>query len=594
MVEDGALFITVNLGRRGCNKVIPNFEFDKISRNLSFLLLQDIMQRHVPTLYPHPEQDIQNPDDPGDPHEPYWGVRRPPYNTPSTSSLRGRLKPRKHPSSYTLNDTNTNLSDTPRPVAKYSDIYSQFLRRYRSDPGSEDPHDDPDRHYVQRGLGQLVDAGDSDDEDPNLISATGGEAIDRITNLDLDDNQPANAQQRERLGWQTMLASVLSGDVLKSEKTRIAVALESSAEAQNSIHLNIWLGIRAKFHGTSEADEKRVLEERRLRAVDPIIEEIMSFRVDSTNATFALKQVNALMRRLEVAQSLYPNLKSFHMDKPASTNPEFHARCDTLTTWSTLLTSLRRQIALLRRWTGSDTLDVTQPNTNAEVAIGSNPAHLVKVGPAEIVDGTSFVERVLKEESMQRTFEKGFLRTVHSFIGAARDAQVNLSVHWKQMNLPTFENELVPLISFPTKLAQAGLCVILNHVQKLNDPDVMIIDQVTEDLKLNIGLACTLKRQYEAFLAPAPCGNWNLPQCISEDYDATILDALLMLFQLIHWKLKNYANGIYFKETDVLEAQWATFNDVSMTVAGGSALVAEQLWCVLISYHQFFLTDVFQ
>ena len=33
-----------------------------------------------------------------------------------------------------------------------------------------------------------------------------------------------------------------------------------------------------------------------------------------------------------------------------------------------------------------------------------------------------------------------------------------------------------------------------------------------------------------------------------------------------------------FKETDVIEAQWATFNDVSLTIPGGASLVAEQLW----------------
>jgi mitogen-activated protein kinase kinase kinase len=408
--------------------------------------------------------------------------------------------------------------------------------------------------------------------------------IDRYSALPLEaePTRPASLEERERLEWQTMLASVLDGDVLKSEKTRIAVALDSSAEEQNNLHLNIWLGIRAKFHGRSEEEERKRLEERRLRGVDAVVEEILAFRVKTTpgeqDTMVALKQVNAVLRRLDMAQSLYPNLKSFHADKPETTKPAFDTRCDTLNTWSSVLISLRRQINLLRRWTGSETLDVTQPNTNVEIPIGSHPARFVKHGPTKIADETSFVERLLKEESIQRTFEKGFLTTVHAFIGAARDAQVNLSALFKDMNLPTFERELVPLISFPTKLAQAALRVRLDYVQKLKDPDVLIIDQMTEDLKLGIGLACTLKRQYEAFLAPDPGGKWNLPQCISEDYDATILEALSTFFRLIHWKLKSGAKGIYFKETDVLEAQWATFNDVSMTTTGGSSLVAEQIW----------------
>ena len=176
------------------------------------------------------------------------------------------------------------------------------------------------------------------------------------------------------------------------------------------------------------------------------------------------------------------------------------------------------------------------------------------------------------------TFAKGFMTTVHQLIGSARDAQVNLADIFRDMKLPSFELELVPLISFPTQLALASLQVLLDYSKKLKDPEVLIIDQMTDDLKLNIGIACTLKRQYEAFLSPDPDGKWNLPSCISKDYDKVVLEALSFMFKLIHWKLKSGAKDIYFKETDVIEAQWPIFNDVALTVPGGASMVAEQLW----------------
>ncbi|KAF9569865.1 hypothetical protein CPC08DRAFT_623078 [Agrocybe pediades] len=400
--------------------------------------------------------------------------------------------------------------------------------------------------------------------------------------LETDPIQPASQQERERLEWQALLASVLSGDVLKSEKTRIAVALNSQGDEQTNSQLTLFLAIRAKFHRRSIEEEKKKLEERRLRTVDGVINEVLNFRVSDPppgqdRLSTALSEVTALLHRLDVVHSLYPSLKAFYLDKPAASQSAFQARNDTLNTWFTILTTLKHHFALLRRWTGSDTLDVNQPFTSNEVPISGGGPSQVNAHNMEIADGTSFVERLLKEESMQLTFEKGFLVTVHAFLGSARDAQVNLSSLFKEMNLPTFENELVPLISFPTKLAQACLRLRLDYVQKLKDPDILIIDQMTEDLKLSIGLACTLKRQYEAILAPDPDGNWSLPQCISEDYDSTILEALITFFKLLHWQLKSGAKGILFKETDILEAQWATFNDVSITTPGGSCLVAEQL-----------------
>ena len=77
-------------------------------------------------------------------------------------------------------------------------------------------------------------------------------------------------------------------------------------------------------------------------------------------------------------------------------------------------------------------------------------------------------------------------------------------------------------------------------------------------VKINLGLACTLKWQYEAFFAQAQ---------ESGIYCAASVTTMMVqsskpypFFKLIHWKLKS---GIYFKETNVIESQWATFNDVT-------------------------------
>lgn len=544
---------------------------------------------HQPSLFSLEEQDSNDGD------EPDWvppPIPRPHSSTPSmhsssvNTSLRSRGKGRQSRNNFSSGSASNTIStnyNPPHNHPKYSDIYSQFVKRYRSEPGlDDDPRNDPDSNYFQRGLGQLIDAGDSDDEDLNRSSL--GDVFDRFSALMLESDpiEPATVEDRQRLEWQTMLASVLDGDVLRSEKTRIAVALDSSSEEHNNIHLNIWLGLRAKFAGRKETEERRRIEERRMRTVDSVIEEINSFKLkdDERDPIIALQQVNSLLCRLEAAQSLYPTLKAFYADKVAASEPQFQARCDTLNTWSTVLMSLRRHIALLQRWTGSELLDVTKPIASIDVYPRLQANGFSKQTP----DCGTFIERVLKEDSIQKTFEKGFLTTVHSFIGTARDAQVNLSSLFQEMNLPTFETELVPLISFPTKLAQACLRVRLDYVQKLKDPEVLIIDQVTEDVKISLGLACTLKRQYEAFLAPDPEGKWNLPRCISEDYDTTILEALSIFFRLIHWKLKSGIKGIYFKETDVIDSQWATFNDVSMTVIGASVVVAEQVWCAYYFY----------
>ncbi|THH04096.1 hypothetical protein EW146_g10266, partial [Bondarzewia mesenterica] len=124
----------------------------------------------------------------------------------------------------------------------------------------------------------------------------------------------------QTLEWQTMLASVLDGDVLKSEKTRIATALASSDQESNNIHINIWLEIRVKVRGKTEEEERKKLEECRLRTVDHVVHEVLAFHAKdiytaADPGAAALGQVNEVIRHLDVVHSLYPNLKVFQLDK---------------------------------------------------------------------------------------------------------------------------------------------------------------------------------------------------------------------------------------------------------------------------------------
>ena len=559
--------------------------------------------RHTPSLYPHAEDGV---DKVGE--EDHWpgtsmrhnsnGVNSPPsssrpkYKLKSNASYSSPFSP--SPGSVASGSDVTSAS--PRNAPVYSNIYSKFVQRFRNTE-TTDKHlkDDPDIHYFQRGLGQLNDGGESEDEELASNRALPGvDPHERFSPIPEPESlNTVTPQERERLEWQIMLASVLDGDVLKSEKTRIAVALDASVE--HNRQLDIWLGIRARLRRRSESEEKKRLTERRLRTLDPVINEILSFRFEPgaetdpfSRSALATTLVDGLLKRLEFAQSLYPSLKAMYSDKPIITEAEFQIRCDALIAWYTIGTRLRVQVVRLRKWTGSDSLDVTQPYTTAEVPIGSHP-HRPPVsspkGTTDHADPSTFVERVLKEVSLQETFERGSLTTLHTLISQSRETLINHAPMFRKMNLPGFENELVQIVSFPSRLMEASIRVRLDYASKVKDPEVLIIDQLLEDFKVSIGLACTVKKEYQRLLAPVPEGNWTLPRCIPATYDDAILDALRFFFKLIHWKLKSGSKGTYFKETDVLEAQSNVFTEVSTATEEGSLLVAEQLWYDFITSH---------
>lgn len=335
--------------------------------------LSSFMRRHIPTLYAHPEHENG---DTGGEDETQWAastIHRPsPYGSSpgltTTVTSKPRMKQRS-PTSFTASPTIRmhSSNNMPSSSSRYPDMYSQFVKRYRSRPGTfYDSQDGPESSVLHRAPGQFLDD-ESDEDRPG--SSHGLDARERHSSPAVENDilEPKTVQERERLEWQSMLASVLDGDVLRTEKSRIQVALMNSPESRNSRHLDIWLGIRAKLRGRQVEDERRNLEERKLHLVDRVIGEIMHFRVvDSPGSPSALHQVNVVLHHLDKIHSFYPHLKAFYVDKPTAAESSFQTQCDTLITWSNVLSSLRQQINLLRKWTGSETLDVTAHSTSTE------------------------------------------------------------------------------------------------------------------------------------------------------------------------------------------------------------------------------------
>ncbi|KAL7410096.1 hypothetical protein BDY24DRAFT_400753 [Mrakia frigida] len=526
-------------------------------------------------------------------------------------------------------------------------------------------YDDPDKNYFQTGLGQLLDGNESDDDNlagapgfmngfsgagvgvrkfvgvsegggtlpgigpissaPHFFPTTGpsGGGISSATSRPhghlsgaLSPSTVAdlasNPEGRERLEWQTMLSSVLSGEVLRSEKTRIGGEKPNSEVLRNEMGSNIWWGIRARLRGRTAEEETQRVEQRRERTVDMILEEVNSFKVvdvingldskleeDESSAPTptsllpgastptpsstptpllpsppsAFDQVLAILSKLSHAESLYPHRGSLRRAKPLYDSPDFQRRVEALVSWSNVVLSLRTQIGILQKWTGSEDLDVKKVDAEEPILGTAQGGYLDEEKP---VRPPTFVERVMKEDSLQRTFEKKTLSDLYALISSAKSTYLEHSDIFQTLNLPPYQAELTQLISFPTQLMEESLKVRLAYALKVADPTVIVIDQLTEDFRLGIALACTIKKQYGAVIEPDANRKWILPECIRESYDEVLLQSLQFFFRLLHWKLKSGSKAIYFRETEILEAEWEFLTESAETVRGGDLIVAEQ------------------
>lgn len=427
---------------------------------------------------------------------------------------------------------------------------------------------------------------------------------------------------RERLEWQSMLASVLGGEILKGEKSRIGGERPTSETYRKEVGEALWWQIRARLRGRSEEEEKRRVKARKERTVDAILEEVQHFRVDipdhlkatgltheirtpdglSSHPTdraselrdveeemsaedYAIEKILTTLSKLSLAESLYPHEQAMRAEKPLYNSADIQAKIDAMSAWSTLVRMLHSSLVRLQKWTGSKELDVTQRNTTSEKPLVNPSSRRTSAVGDHAADDSTFIERILKEDSITNIFSKRAITDLYSAIYMARETVIEHSPMFIELGLSRFSrgfrNELVMLIAFPARLIIEALRVRLDAVTKLVDPSVYAIDDMIDNFRQTLHLACQIKERYLQIVEPNDEKHWKIPHCIGDEYDEVILDGLRTFFKLLHWKLKSGSKAIYFKETEVLEDEWEFLYTVAEAVEGGDIVVAEHFWSVL-------------
>ncbi|GAA5917268.1 hypothetical protein JCM8208_006845 [Rhodotorula glutinis] len=518
-----------------------------------------------------------------------------------------------------------------------------------------DAEDDPDRLYYSKGLGRLDSDEDSEGDDSDVLGEVDlGWGIDETEENDFgeaeDDEHPGrpeltsfsstyrrptasfdlhppdyvppydeqedgdatgseddSPETKARFEWQHMLNNVLSGNVLKSEKTRLSTASLSGTKSLKNGFVDgfssgrrqrayaIWLLLRAKVRGRTADEESRFLEEARAR-VDDVIDEVAKFRVvdlqqedggiqidSATRQRNAADQVASLLKRVDWCESLWPSRRALSLEKERFTEDEIVRRLDALRTWQQITRRLKVTVGILRKWTGGEWEKLSAPASvdDGTSAAGSGPSGSTPppglyaagaAGPPGTERG--FVAVIVREDSLSRTFEKRILTDLATLVDTAKAAVIELQASFTAMNLPGFTDDLSRLAIFPSRLAQEALRTTLDSVANVHDPTVVLIDQLTNDLRKGLEVACQIKRQYTELATPDAEAGWALPERV-EGYEETLLATLRFFFKLLHWKLKSPSKAIYFKETEIVENEWGFLSGVTEEIDGGDLLVGE-------------------
>jgi len=477
--------------------------------------------------------------------------------------------PARRPQQFSLNSNKHRNSSTTRsrprnPNAEYRAQEKAYVQRIRQ----ENEQDDFFADVRTPSLGYSTES-DSDDESPSTAEYADNDPYDQETLLYYgnDDMQPSVEElkipaNRERLEWHSMLASVLTGDVVKQEKKRLIGSTEQQGDS--TLKAEIWLGIRAKVTGRSLQAQRRLVDDKRT-GIRPELESIITFEVQGATEAgqTAAAQVAEIVRKIENIESLFPTRQVLEQAHPRAASQAYKDASDAVFAWNNTTELINTEMSILKKWVGNDELDFSKPRARS-----SEDHHLT--------DESSFIDRILKEDGLKSLQgETSLLVALEKVIHKAKATLIANAQGFADRHLPPYIEELLTLINFPSRLLQEIIRVRLSYAKKIKDPSqqgVMMAEQMITQFQILLTLAGKIKESYIIISRPEP--GWDLPPCIEENFDVVVLDALKFYFKMLNWKLS--ANKNTFKEAEILEQEWEFSNKLGRQLEGGDVETAEQ------------------
>ncbi|KXS17866.1 hypothetical protein M427DRAFT_121535 [Gonapodya prolifera JEL478] len=403
---------------------------------------------------------------------------------------------------------------------------------------------------------------------------------------------------QERLEWQSMLTSVLTGEVIRSEKDRfnpqapthrpppvppppaeplfpflpppvppaVANSLEAHSmlppQAKRNYHADqrtaIWFGVRAKVRDRTETEERWWVEQARRSVVPGAVKNVLEFEVkdeeDDGGGRSPYQQVVDVLTLVDLAESLFPTRRHLIAYYPDFASLQFTYNVDALVSWLAVTRSLKTQVHVLRSWTNSETI---------------------------LSADRVFIERILKESGVKGTFEKRIMTILSGLVRRAKDAMVSNAQAFSKMKLPVNMDDLSQLAAFPGSLMEEILRVRLEYAEVLMRPrdGSSAIGEVIEDFGITLGFTARIKRETLFINAPAP--GWHITSSLSSTYDTTFLSSLRFYFRLLGNRLKLSTEGAFFKEVEALEGEYDFITGVVAPWCKGADVEAAEEFCAL-------------
>lgn len=392
---------------------------------------------------------------------------------------------------------------------------------------------------------------------------------------------------KERTEWQAMLSNVLTGEIFRSEKSRLQVQ-----GAETKPMLLLWNELKAKVACRSLNEQRRVLAVGR-GFTHEVLDKIANFKPLPPPVTIpqAYAEIGGLLTLLDRCESLWPNMKAMRDYFPMYGSEELQKRGDAITAWHTVVESVYQEYDLLKNWTGNEEADPTKPQAKPDGIMiqqeefilpqelpnkpdGAQNSGNSDVAQHQIVSQVqpSLVDTLLKQEgALQSIFENHIERYLFPLVSRAQDVMREYDSEFSRLGLPDINEVLGPLVAFPIQLIQHSMEERLNGRAKMYSPNAVMIDEAVAKFEAYLNLGVKLAKHCI-----------RLGESIQQTpLNATMLRSIRFYLDLLSNKFLDGGSSSMsffrsFKNIEQLDGHFSFLQVTCQLIEGGDISVAEQ------------------
>lgn len=487
--------------------------------------------------------------------------RQPTIRLSRTGSPEYKMKERKDPQAQYLAQEQAYVSKLRNDLV--NDYYEKELSP-ESTEGSSDrflDEDGFDGDWDEEGF-YLGGIGTSFD-DPYSLSME-----DSFQFIEGEGGPQNKAAIQKRTVWQSMLTSVLTGQVITSEKSKMRTRREGYRVGSEEQVEELWFELRAKVCGRTLAEQRQVLTQSRANVVD-VLEKVATFRLQTESCTdldSAYRLVKDLLDQVSKCELLYRNRKAMIEEYPILARPDITLRCEALTAWCSTTSLIIQELNLLRQWTGNDKADPTLKPTKKNM------------------EPLTLVERVFKQDEALKSIYKNRIDSyIFPLLRRCREVSIAYAhVFVEELGLPFVHLGLEPVMAFPIKLMRQTIQLRLDYARKLVNPTMVIVDQTIQQFEIYMKLGLYVVEEYSDLTRPVLDKGWSFSRQDANSLNETLLECITIYLELLANKFLDGGRSSLsyvrsFKSIDNLEEKHYNFlQDTCRLIEGGSISVAER------------------